>query len=183
MYNNINMMKKIFGAMILGVFIGVPFFAMANVCIPGDADYDVISCTNSGGTPGTSANPTTGGSPGGTLSNPTTGNITGSTAPSGSTAGVTVKTPLQNPIKYNTFPAFVSAVIATAVNVLMPIVVLAFIWSGFLFVKAQGNQKELETAKTAIWWSVIGAFILMGAWGFAQIIGSTVSTITNVTPL
>ncbi|HBB43898.1 MAG TPA: hypothetical protein DCZ83_00680 [Candidatus Yonathbacteria bacterium] len=89
---------------------------------------------------------------------------------------------IQNPIKYSTFPEFVAAVTAAAVNVLMPFVVLAFIWSGFLFVKAQGNEKELETAKTAIWWSVIGAFILMGAWGFAQIIGSTVSTITNVTP-
>lgn len=91
-------------------------------------------------------------------------------------------TTIQNPIKYDTFSQFVAAVTAAAVNVLMPFVVLAFIWSGFLFVKAQGNEKELETAKTAIWWSVIGAFILMGAWGFAQIIGSTVSTITNVTP-
>lgn len=85
---------------------------------------------------------------------------------------------IENPIKYATFSEFVAAVTAAAVNVLMPFVVLAFIWSGFLFVRAQGNEKELETAKTAIWWSIIGAFILMGAWGFSKIIESTVLLIT-----
>ena len=86
-----------------------------------------------------------------------------------------------NPLKdeYNTFPKFVAGVTKAAVDILMPFVVLAFIWSGFLFVRAQGNETELEKAKSAIKWSVIGAFILLGAWGFAQIIGTTVSTITN----
>ena len=93
-----------------------------------------------------------------------------------------VEATLENPLKdeYNTFSKFAAAVIETAVNVMMPLVVLGFIYSGFIFVKAQGKEKELETAKTAIWYSVIGAFILFGAWGFAQIISTTVSTITNI---
>lgn len=86
---------------------------------------------------------------------------------------------LQNPIKYNNFSDFVAAVTQTAVKVLLPFVVLAFIYSGFLFVKAQGNEKELEDAKKAIIWSVVGAFILFGAWGFAQIIKTTISTVTQ----
>lgn len=86
---------------------------------------------------------------------------------------------LQNPIKYNNFSDFVAAVTQTAVKVLLPFVVLAFIYSGFLFVKAQGNEKELEAAKKAIIWSVVGAFILFGAWGFAQIIKTTISTVTQ----
>ena len=95
--------------------------------------------------------------------------------PAGQSGGI------QNPLRddYNTFPKFVAGVTKAAVNVLMPFVVLAFIYSGFLFVKAQGNEKVLEEAKQAIWYSMIGAFILFGAWGFAQIIGTTVSTITN----
>ncbi len=88
-------------------------------------------------------------------------------------------TPLTNPIKYDTFSDFVSAVIKAAVDILMPFVVLAFIWSGFLFVKAQGKPAEIEAAQKAITYSVIGAFILFGAWGFAQIIGTTVSTLTK----
>ncbi len=99
-------------------------------------------------------------------------------AQGGGTGGsLTVSTPLQNPIKFNTFSAFVDAVITAAVTILMPFVILAFVWSGFLFVKAQGKPEEIETAKKAIIWSVIGAFILLGSWGFAQIIGETVRSI------
>lgn len=98
----------------------------------------------------------------------------------GSTAQVSEQ--LKNPIKYDTFSKFTAAVVKTAVNVMLPFVVLGFIYSGFVFVKAQGNEKELEEAKTAIWYSVIGAFILFGAWGFATIIGETVSTLTETTP-
>lgn len=94
---------------------------------------------------------------------------------------VTVSVKLENPLKdkYDTFSLFVAAVIHAAVDILLPFVVLAFIWSGFLFVRAQGKDTELTEAKKAIWWSIIGAFILFGAWGFAQIIGTTVSTITK----
>ncbi|KKT81816.1 MAG: hypothetical protein A2V96_01775 [Candidatus Yonathbacteria bacterium RBG_16_43_6] len=86
---------------------------------------------------------------------------------------------LKNPIKYNTFSAFVAAVTKTAVQVLMPFVVLAFIYAGFLFVKAQGNDKTLGEAKKAMTWSVVGALILFGAWGFAEMIGKTVETFTK----
>ena len=84
-----------------------------------------------------------------------------------------------NPILYDDFSAFVAAVIKVAVKILMPFVVLAFIWSGFLFVNAQGKEEKLKTAKSAIWWSVVGAFILLGAAGFAAIIETTIKTITK----
>lgn len=86
----------------------------------------------------------------------------------------------KNPIKYNNFNDLVAAVTETAVKVLMPFVVLAFIYSGFLYVKAQGKDKELTEAKNAILWSVVGAFILFGAWSFAKIISTTVLGITGV---
>lgn len=89
---------------------------------------------------------------------------------------------LKNPIKYANFSEFTAAVVKTAVNVMLPFVVLGFIYSGFIFVKAQGNEEDLTSAKNAIWYSVIGAFILFGAWGFATIIGETVSTLTETTP-
>lgn len=112
---------------------------------------------------------------------PAGGGATGSGGTSGgSTAkGTSISAQLQNPIKYDTFSDFVAAVLKVAVQILMPFVVLAFIWSGFLFVKAQGNDTELTTAKEAIKWSIVGAFILMGAWGFAQIISTTISTLTQ----
>lgn len=99
------------------------------------------------------------------------------------TTGVMAETvKFENPLKaeYDTFPHLVAGITRIAVNVLTPFVVIGFIYSGFLFVKAQGKEKELEEAKKAIYYSVIGAFILFGAWGFAQIIGTTVSTITGI---
>lgn len=88
--------------------------------------------------------------------------------------------PLTNPIKYATFSELVAGVTEKAVSVLMPFVVIAFIYAGFLFVRAQGKPEDLKKAKEVMFWSVIGAFILFGAWSFAQIIGTTVSTITNI---
>lgn len=88
-------------------------------------------------------------------------------------------TRLINPINANTFSELVALVIKTAVDVLMPFVILAFIYSGFLFVMAQGNDEKLGKAKSAITWSMVGAFILFGAWGFAQLISQTLSTVIN----
>lgn len=160
--------------MIVGVLVGVPSFVMANVCVYGDADYNTSSCYATGGTPGTATNPITGGSLGGTATNPATGGSLG-----GTSATLSANTQLQNPIKYSTFSAFAAAITKTAVQVLMPFIVLAFIYSGFLFVSAQGNDTKLSEAKQVLWYSMIGAFILLGAWGFAQIIGQTVSTLTQ----
>lgn len=86
---------------------------------------------------------------------------------------------LCNPIKYDTFSQFVEAVTRTAVNVLLPFVVISFIYTGFLFVKAQGKPEAIKSAQSSLWYSVIGALILFGAWGFAKMIGATVSTFTS----
>lgn len=175
MYNNMNMMEKIFGAMVISIFIGVPFFAMANPCVYGDADYNTGTCYATGRTPYSSASDSTS-QPGigGTSPQPGLGGT-----PPGSTSGLSANTKLQNPIKYSTFSQFAAAVTKTVVQVLMPFIVLAFIYSGFLFVSAQGNETKLTSAKNILFYSMIGAFILLGAWGFAQIIGQTVSTLTQ----
>ncbi|MBI3634175.1 MAG: hypothetical protein HY228_00975 [Candidatus Yonathbacteria bacterium] len=95
-------------------------------------------------------------------------------------AAETVK--LDNPLKaeYGTFSQLVEGVTKAAVSVLMPFVVIAFIYAGFLFVKAQGKPEEIKKVKEIFFYSVIGAFILFGAWSFAQIIGKTVTSITGV---
>ena len=88
--------------------------------------------------------------------------------------------PIGGPRGVNNFSQLVSKVIATAVLVVMPFVVVYFIYAGFLFVKAQGKPEDIAEAKTAMTYSIVGAFILLGAEAFAQIIGSTVTNITGV---
>lgn len=113
-----------------------------------------------------------------TIPSGTTGG--GLTIPAGTTGGSSSNPArIDNPIAADTFDELVANVIEAAVAVLTPLVVVMFIWSGFLFVKAQGNETEITKAKTAITYSFIGAVILLGAEAFAQIIGETVTTITG----
>ena len=53
----------------------------------------------------------------------------------------------------------------------------AFIWAGFLYVKAQGNPGELDKAKTVFIDTCIGVAILLGAKIIASIIVGTINTI------
>ena len=66
-----------------------------------------------------------------------------------------------------------------ATNILIPIggvlAVLAFIYSGFLYVTAQGNESKLETAHKALLYTAIGTAILLGAAVIASVIGNTVN--------
>lgn len=70
-------------------------------------------------------------------------------------------------------------------GILLPIggvvAVVAFIWTGFLFVMAQGDPTKLKTAKTALWYTVIGTAILLGAWAIANVIGNTINGLRNYT--
>jgi len=48
------------------------------------------------------------------------------------------------------------------------LVVIMVIYSGFLFVKSQGNEKDLPKAKGALWWAIVGGVLLIGATAIAM---------------
>ena len=64
-------------------------------------------------------------------------------------------------------------------NILMPIggilAVLAFIYSGFLYVIAQGNETTLKQAHRALLYTSVGTALLLGAWVIASLIENTVN--------
>jgi len=59
----------------------------------------------------------------------------------------------------------------------IPVVALAIVYCGFLFVKARGKPEELNKAKDALLYTIIGAAILLASWSIAQMISSTVLTL------
>lgn len=63
-------------------------------------------------------------------------------------------------------------------DVILPIggviAVLAFIFSGFLYVTAQGNETKLKTAHKSLLYTVIGTAILLGSWVLANVICTTI---------
>jgi len=91
-------------------------------------------------------------------------------------AGITVKSGIENPLGngLNDIPSFITAIINIVLLVGIPIVTLAIIYSGFLFVQASGNSEKLGTAKKALLYSVVGAALLLGAFVLAEAIKGTV---------
>lgn len=69
-------------------------------------------------------------------------------------------------------------------DVIIPIggivLALGIIWSGFLFVTAQGNAIKLATAQKAFFWSFIGGLLLLGAWAIAKGIEATINSIRGL---
>jgi hypothetical protein len=64
-------------------------------------------------------------------------------------------------------------------NIILPIggvvAVLAFIYAGFLYVTAQGNESKLATAHKALLYTSIGTAVLLGSWVLANAICSTIN--------
>ena len=88
--------------------------------------------------------------------------------------GNTATTTINNPISVNNINDFIKVILVGVIKIGIPIVALAIIYSGFLFVSAQGNPEKLKEAKRALMYTLIGAAILLGSWAIAQIISETV---------
>lgn len=79
-----------------------------------------------------------------------------------------------NPLRYCTIQDLLLAILDAVIMIMFPIVILSLVYAGFLFVKAQGQPGELEKARSAFFWGVIGGVIVLGAKGLALAIEATV---------
>lgn len=112
---------------------------------------------------------------GGTNSNPQ--------VPGSGTGGVSINNKLINPIGPNldTLEDFIVKIIEIALYVIVPILALMIIYTGFLFVAAQGNPEKLKKAKSALAFTLIGAALILGAFVITSAIKSTVEEIKSNT--
>ena len=83
---------------------------------------------------------------------------------------------LQSPLKdIGGIDQLVKAIIDNIVMPLgMSIAVIFIIYSGFLYVKAQGKPGEIEKAHNALTWTLVGTAVLLGAWVLAGLVGGTI---------
>ena len=80
-----------------------------------------------------------------------------------------------NPLKNTeTINELIKKILEGVIKIGMPVIVLAIIYCGFLFVSAQGKPESIEKAKSALLYTLIGAAILLGSWAIAQLITETV---------
>ena len=101
---------------------------------------------------------------------------TGQTSQSGSTGGTSaINVNLENPLGSTTIYQFLEKVLGLMVDIGFPVLILAIVYTGFLFVKAQRNESELGKAKQAFFYTIIGGVILLGAEIIVRAISGTIS--------
>lgn len=84
--------------------------------------------------------------------------------------GLELRNPLRN---VSSIEGLVQAFLAAVMRLGAVVVVFMIIYSGFLFVAAQGSDDKLEKAKKTFLWSVIGGVILLSARVLAAVVQNT----------
>ena len=82
---------------------------------------------------------------------------------------------------FSSVQGFIAGALLVMVKVALPFITLAFVYSGYLFISAQGKIDQLTKAKTNFLYTVVGALLILGAWELANLLGGTVSQITGPT--
>ena len=94
------------------------------------------------------------------------------TTPAATPLSITLDNPLGTTTDIN---GFLAKILDGIVILLTPVIVVMFLWTGFLFVKAQGNPEELSGAKKSLLYTIIGAALVLGAKGFSLVIAATIA--------
>lgn len=84
---------------------------------------------------------------------------------------------LGNPLRVDSVTGVIDLIIGLALRAAFIIAVLAIMYSGFLFVKAQGSDDEITHAKTVFWNTIIGVALIFGASGLVKIIQVTIEAV------
>lgn len=97
----------------------------------------------------------------------------------------TVSIKLDNPLGkgkdgIQDIPNLVKAILEIALKIGVPIIALAIIYTGYLFIAAQGKPEALQKAKESFVYVIIGSMILLGAYVIAESIVNTVNSIRGV---
>ena len=119
----------------------------------------------------------------GTITNaPAVTGGSGVTAPAGTGgAGSTnINVTIDNPLGTNgpqNIMDFIKLIVKYVLYIGIPVIALAIIYTGFLFVSASGNSEKLTKAKNALLYTLIGGALLLGAFVIAGAISGTVDEI------
>jgi hypothetical protein len=85
--------------------------------------------------------------------------------------------PLENPTRVPTLFDFIKEILTIIVKIGIPVATVFIIWSGFLFLTAQGDEAQLTKAKHSFVWACVGTAVLLGAWLLATAIKGTIDSL------
>lgn len=91
----------------------------------------------------------------------------------GSTQSTTIA--LENPLSgISNVNDLLVALLNVLIVIATPIIVIFIILAGFKYVTAQGDTKQLEDARRALTYAIVGGVLIIGAVAIAEIIKNTV---------
>ncbi len=153
-------MTRIFSLALIHVFIvTLCIGASLSVVFAQQEDgEDTVLSVPDPGTSGTGLGATSGSGSGGT---------------SGSGSGKTGE--LTNPLQSKSIQDFLLKIIDVILVFALPIIILYIMYAGYLFVTARGDTGQIETARTALLWAVVGGVIALGAKVIIGVIQGTVA--------
>ena len=95
---------------------------------------------------------------------------------------VMIAAEIKNPLAFDSISEFLNALLDVIIMFMIPIITLAVVYSGFMFITAQGNPEKLSTAKKVILYTLIGATIILGAKVIATVVEGTVEQLGEEAP-
>lgn len=78
-------------------------------------------------------------------------------------------------VKMDTIPEVLLTLVDAVLLLLAPIAVVFFVYAGFLFVTAQGNDQKLSVAKRMFFWTFLGAVLILGTKVLTEAIQQTIN--------
>lgn len=79
-----------------------------------------------------------------------------------------------------TIPGIITALVeGVVIPIAVPLLAIAIIYTGFLFVQARGKPDKITKAKEALKWTLIGGAIILGSYIIAEALQSTISDIVR----
>jgi hypothetical protein len=87
---------------------------------------------------------------------------------------------LQNPMpSITSVSSLIKGVLGIAMYVGIPFIGLLLVYAGFKFLFARGNAEKIKESRYNLLWIIIGIGVFLGAWAFAVMIDSTISSIMS----
>jgi len=80
----------------------------------------------------------------------------------------------ENPLGFTSIEGLALAILNIVIVIAVPIIILAIIYAGFLYVTAKGNAEQVKRATQAFTYAVIGGIVIIGAVVIAEIIANLV---------
>lgn len=74
----------------------------------------------------------------------------------------------------NTIPELLLKLVDMVFLIMMPIIVVFLVYSGFLFLTAGDSESNISKAKMVFMWTLVGAFVAIGAKVLGMVIQTTI---------